>query len=158
MLISEIFLSSEAGPARVTFSGASIDASSNESGNEPTVSTLSGTVLTLYKHAFTDTSLSAMETFSTSLPFESIGTSCATNVFSSFDSFDVSTDADMIKALGRSADELEKAIDRERLNMIVTSSDIDQVIKDFSDIIADALNMTLLPGVYGAEWFKDAAR
>lgn len=68
------------------------------------------------------------------------------------------TVADTMQALGKSVDELEKKIDREKLNMIVTSSDIDQVIKDFSDIIADALNMTLLPGVYSAEWFEDAAR
>lgn len=32
--------------------------------------------------------------------------------------------------------------------MIVTSSDIDQVVKDFSDIIASAINITLHPGIY----------
>jgi hypothetical protein len=32
--------------------------------------------------------------------------------------------------------------------MIVTSSEIDQVIKDFSDIISDAINITVHPGVY----------
>lgn len=33
-------------------------------------------------------------------------------------------------------------------DMIVTSTDIDQVIKDFSDIIANAINITLHPGIY----------
>ena len=32
--------------------------------------------------------------------------------------------------------------------MIVTSTDIDEIIKDFSDIIADAINITLHPGIY----------
>ena len=68
------------------------------------------------------------------------------------------TVAGKMKALGKNVDELEKEIDCERLNMIVTSSDIDQVIKDFSGIIADAINMTLLPGACGAEWFEDAER
>ncbi len=34
------------------------------------------------------------------------------------------------------------------LNMIVTSTEIDQVIHDFSDIIAEAINLTVHPGVY----------
>lgn len=34
------------------------------------------------------------------------------------------------------------------LDMIVTTSDIDQVIHDFSEIIADAINITLHPGIY----------
>lgn len=66
--------------------------------------------------------------------------------------------ADIMKSPGKSDDEIEADINGKRLDMIVTSSDIDQVINDFSDIISEALNMTLLPGVYGAEWFKDAAR
>lgn len=33
-------------------------------------------------------------------------------------------------------------------SMIVTTSDIDQVIKDFSDIIANGINITLHPGIY----------
>lgn len=33
-------------------------------------------------------------------------------------------------------------------NMIVTSTDIDQVIKDFSEIIANGINITLHPGIY----------
>lgn len=34
------------------------------------------------------------------------------------------------------------------LSMIVTSTDIDQIIKDFSDIIANGINITLHPGIY----------
>ena len=34
------------------------------------------------------------------------------------------------------------------VNMIVTSTEIDQVIRDFSDIIADAINITVHPGIY----------
>ncbi|MCI8609074.1 MAG: GPR endopeptidase [Firmicutes bacterium] len=34
------------------------------------------------------------------------------------------------------------------LDMIVTSTDIDQIIKDFSEIIADGINITLHPGIY----------
>ena len=34
------------------------------------------------------------------------------------------------------------------LDMVVTSTDIDFVIKAFSDIIAKAVNMTLHPGIY----------
>ena len=34
------------------------------------------------------------------------------------------------------------------LDMIVTSTDIDQIIKDFSEIIAKAINITLHPGIY----------
>ena len=68
------------------------------------------------------------------------------------------TVTDIMKLTGKSVDKFEIDRDKKRMNMIVTSSDIDQVIQDFSDIIADALNMTLLPGVYGAEWFEDAVR
>lgn len=70
----------------------------------------------------------------------------------------MNTVTDIMKLTGNSVDKFEIDIDKKRMNMIVTSSDIDQVIQDFSDIIADALNMTLLPGVYGAEWFEDAVR
>ena len=34
------------------------------------------------------------------------------------------------------------------LDMIVTSTDIDQIVKDFSDIISNAINITLHPGIY----------
>lgn len=56
---------------------------------------------------------------------------------------------DTMEKLGKNVSDLEGDIDREGLNMIVTSSDIDQVIKDFSGVIGDAINMTLHPGVYG---------
>lgn len=42
----------------------------------------------------------------------------------------------------------EQYIDENGLPMIVTSTDIDQVIKDFSDIISNAINITLHPGIY----------
>ncbi len=35
-----------------------------------------------------------------------------------------------------------------KLDMVVTSTDIDEIIKDFSDIIARAINITLHPGIY----------
>ena len=33
-------------------------------------------------------------------------------------------------------------------DMIVTSTDIDEIIKDFSEIISKAINITLHPGIY----------
>jgi len=44
--------------------------------------------------------------------------------------------------------EIEKYIEQSGQDMIVTSTDIDQVIKDFSDIIANGINITLHPGIY----------
>ena len=44
--------------------------------------------------------------------------------------------------------DVEKYIENRELDMIVTSTDIDQIIKDFSDIIANAINITLHPGIY----------
>ncbi|MFV0517756.1 MAG: GPR endopeptidase [Aminipila sp.] len=44
--------------------------------------------------------------------------------------------------------EVENYIEQNGQDMIVTSTDIDQVIKDFSDIIADGINITLHPGIY----------
>lgn len=41
-----------------------------------------------------------------------------------------------------------KYFEEKDLDMIVTSTDIDEIIKDFSDIIADAINITLHPGIY----------
>jgi spore protease len=55
---------------------------------------------------------------------------------------------DTMEKLGIDMTKLEESIDNEQLNMIVTSSEIDQVIKDFSDIISDAINITVHPGVY----------
>lgn len=46
------------------------------------------------------------------------------------------------------ASPLEKYLASPDLDMIVTSTDIDRIIKDFSDIIANAINITLHPGIY----------
>lgn len=45
-------------------------------------------------------------------------------------------------------EEVENYIEQNGQDMIVTSTDIDQVIKDFSDIIANGINITLHPGIY----------
>lgn len=42
----------------------------------------------------------------------------------------------------------EQYIDENGVPMIVTSTEIDQVIKDFSDIISNGINITLHPGIY----------
>lgn len=53
------------------------------------------------------------------------------------------------EAIGWNEDEkTEKYFKDKNLDMIVTSTDIDQIIKDFSDIIANAINITLHPGIY----------
>ena len=39
-------------------------------------------------------------------------------------------------------------INDKKLDMVVTSTDIDEIIKNFSDIIAGAINITLHPGIY----------
>ena len=39
-------------------------------------------------------------------------------------------------------------MDSREFDMVVTSTDIDLVIKSFSDIIAKAVNITLHPGIY----------
>lgn len=44
--------------------------------------------------------------------------------------------------------ELEKYLNSTELDMIVTSTDIDQIIKDFSEVIANAINISLHPGIY----------
>lgn len=43
---------------------------------------------------------------------------------------------------------LEDYFREKKLDMIVTSTDIDEIIKDFSDIISNAINITLHPGIY----------
>ena len=42
----------------------------------------------------------------------------------------------------------EAFVDRKGISMIVTSTEIDRIICDFSDIIAYAVNLTLHPGIY----------
>lgn len=60
--------------------------------------------------------------------------------------------AAQVQAAGRTARQpaspLEKYLASRNFDMIVTSTDIDSIIKDFSDIIADAINITLHPGIY----------
>ena len=46
------------------------------------------------------------------------------------------------------ASSAENFVNERGIHMIVTSTQIDQVIKDFSDIIAEAINMTVHPGLY----------
>lgn len=48
----------------------------------------------------------------------------------------------------KDVDSAEKFMENAGLDLIVTSTDIDQVIKDFSDIIAKGINITLHPGIY----------
>ena len=50
---------------------------------------------------------------------------------------------------GQSPDgRVEQYLESRDFDMIVTSTDIDEIIKDFSDIIANAINITLHPGIY----------
>lgn len=43
---------------------------------------------------------------------------------------------------------LQSYMNSREMDMIVTSTDIDAIIKDFSDIISNAINITLHPGIY----------
>ncbi|QIB69585.1 GPR endopeptidase [Aminipila butyrica] len=55
---------------------------------------------------------------------------------------------DALEGYIKNPQEVEDYIEQNGQDMIVTSTDIDQVIKDFSDIIANAINITLHPGIY----------
>lgn len=55
---------------------------------------------------------------------------------------------DGLSGLLKDPAEAERTISQTDLNMIVTSSEIDQIVKDFSDIIANGINITLHPGIY----------
>lgn len=44
--------------------------------------------------------------------------------------------------------EAEEYFAQKELDMIVTSTDIDEIIKSFSEIIAEGINITLHPGIY----------
>lgn len=46
------------------------------------------------------------------------------------------------------AQQVDKYIEDHHQELIVTSTDIDQIIKDFSDIISNGINKTLHPGIY----------
>ena len=52
------------------------------------------------------------------------------------------------KVVQGNGDMFDKFVKDNGQDMIVTSTDIDQVIKDFSDIIANGINITLHPGIY----------
>lgn len=56
--------------------------------------------------------------------------------------------ADALNELGQQSKEAEQYIEDRRQELVVTSTDIDLVIKDFSDIIANGVNITLHPGIY----------
>ena len=53
-----------------------------------------------------------------------------------------------MEELGIDEKEAERYFERKKLDMVVTSTDIDIIIKYFSDIIAKAINITLHPGIY----------
>ncbi|WP_206459028.1 GPR endopeptidase [Anaerovorax sp. IOR16] len=55
---------------------------------------------------------------------------------------------DSLSGYLKNAAEAEQYLDNTGLDMIVTTSDIDQSIHDFSEIIADAINIALHPGIY----------
>lgn len=44
--------------------------------------------------------------------------------------------------------EVNRYLTSRELDMIVTSTDIDQIIQDFSEIISEGINITLHPGIY----------
>lgn len=48
----------------------------------------------------------------------------------------------------KEAEQIERYIEERGQDMIVTSTDIDQIIKDFSDILSNGINKTLHPGIY----------
>lgn len=52
------------------------------------------------------------------------------------------------KSSARSRDLLAEYLEEGCFDMIVTSTDIDEIIKDFADIISNAINITLHPGIY----------
>lgn len=48
----------------------------------------------------------------------------------------------------KEAQQIDRYIEEKGQDMIVTSTDIDQIIKDFSDILSNGINKTLHPGIY----------
>lgn len=48
----------------------------------------------------------------------------------------------------KEAQQIDNYIEEKGQDMIVTSTDIDQIIKDFSDILSNGINKTLHPGIY----------
>ena len=44
--------------------------------------------------------------------------------------------------------QINEYVEKHHQELIVTSTDIDQLIKDFSDIISNGINKTVHPGIY----------
>ena len=44
--------------------------------------------------------------------------------------------------------QIDEYVEKHHQELIVTSTDIDQLIKDFSDIISNGINKTVHPGIY----------
>lgn len=55
---------------------------------------------------------------------------------------------DSLASASFSSSEIDEYLEKFDTELIVTSTDIDTVIKDFSDIIANGINKTLHPGIY----------
>ena len=55
---------------------------------------------------------------------------------------------DSLKANMNEAIQIDEYLDKYEEQMIVTSTDIDAIIKDFSEVIANGINITLHPGIY----------
>lgn len=55
---------------------------------------------------------------------------------------------DVLNDNSHTANEIDEYIERFDQQMIVTSTEIDMIIKEFSDIIASGINKTLHPGIY----------
>lgn len=56
--------------------------------------------------------------------------------------------ADAMFEMGHRDDDVIRYVEENEHDLVVTSTDIDLVIKDFSDIIANGINITLHPGIY----------
>lgn len=55
---------------------------------------------------------------------------------------------DALSGANISDDDITEYLEKNPQQLVVTSTDIDTVIKDFSDIIANGINITLHPGIY----------
>ncbi|MGI6728060.1 MAG: GPR endopeptidase [Anaerovoracaceae bacterium] len=57
---------------------------------------------------------------------------------------------DSLEGYIKKPQEVQKHLEKNGESMIVTTTDIDQVITDFSDVIANGINSTLHPGIYSS--------
>ena len=55
---------------------------------------------------------------------------------------------DALDGFSYESKQIDDYLDKNQFELVVTSTDIDLVIKDFSDIIANGINITLHPGIY----------